>query len=102
MLSINGASAFRQEGGLHFLLDGADASRVDFDILENTYTIDDPGTYSRPWTARARFEWAPNDRLNEYICEENTRNKPDATGKLRHGDGGRFATRNQDANTKKK
>ncbi len=65
------------------------------DILENTYTIDDPGTYSRPWTARARFEWAPKDRLNEYICEENNRNKPDASGKLRHGDGGRFATRNQ-------
>src|SRR5260370_9244687 len=35
--SINGASSFRQEGGLHFLVDGADASRVDFDILENTY-----------------------------------------------------------------
>ena len=68
--------------------------KVSPDILENTYTIDDPGTYSRPWTARARFEWAPTQRLNEYICEENNRNKPDASGKLRHGDGGRFATRN--------
>jgi hypothetical protein len=65
------------------------------DILENTYTIDDPGTYSRPWTARARFKWAPDYRLSEYICEENNRNKPDASGKLRHGDGGRFATRNE-------
>jgi len=68
--------------------------KVGPDILENTYTIDDPGTYARPWTARARFEWAPDQRLNEYICEENNRNKPDASGKLRHGDGGRFATRN--------
>jgi hypothetical protein len=68
------------------------------DILENSYTIDDPGTYSRPWTARARFAWAPDLRLNEYICEENNRNKPDASGKLRHGDGGRFATRNQAKN----
>jgi hypothetical protein len=74
--------------------------KVSPDILENTYTIDDPNTYSRPWTARARFEWAPNDRLNEYICEENNRNKPDASGKLRHGDGGRFATRNQDTGKK--
>jgi hypothetical protein len=69
--------------------------KVGPDILENTYTIDDPNTYSHPWSARARFEWAPNDRLNEYICEENNRNKPDASGKLRHGDGGRFATRNE-------
>jgi len=76
--------------------------KVSPDILENTYTIDDPGTYARPWTARARFEWAPTQRLNEYICEENNRNKPDASGKLRHGDGGRFATRNQTADQKKK
>ena len=66
------------------------------DVLENTYTIDDPATYSRPWTARARFRWAPDVRLNEYICEENNRNKPDASGKLRHGQGGGFATREQD------
>ncbi len=54
------------------------------DMLENTYTIDDPRTYSRPWTARAVYKWSPNLRFNEYICEENNRNKPDATGKLRH------------------
>jgi hypothetical protein len=35
--SVNGASTFRSEGGVRFLLDGADASRVDFDILDNTY-----------------------------------------------------------------
>ena len=61
-------------------------------VLENTYTIDDPKTYTHPWTARARFAWAPTARLNEYICEENNRNKPDATGVLRHGQGGLFAT----------
>jgi hypothetical protein len=61
-------------------------------VLENTFTIDDPKTYTRPWTSRARFTWAPTVRLNEYICEENNRNKPDASGKLRHGQGGRYAT----------
>jgi len=35
--SVNGASTFRSEGGVRFLLDGTDASRVDFDILDNTY-----------------------------------------------------------------
>jgi len=54
------------------------------DILENTYTIDDPKTYSRPWTARAQYKWAPTLRFSEYVCEENNRNKPDASGKLRH------------------
>ena len=65
------------------------------DILENTFTIDDPETYNRPWTARSRYEWAPTQRLAEYICEENNRNKPDASGKLRHGDGGRYATQSK-------
>ena len=35
--AFNGVSLFRQQGGLRFLLDGGDASRVDFDILDNTY-----------------------------------------------------------------
>lgn len=35
--SVNGASTFRSEGGVRFLLDGSDASRIDFDILDNTY-----------------------------------------------------------------
>lgn len=35
--AVNGSSTFRSEGGLRFLVDGADASRVDFDSLDNTY-----------------------------------------------------------------
>lgn len=35
--SVNGASLFRGDGGLHFLMDGADASRVDFEELNNNY-----------------------------------------------------------------
>jgi hypothetical protein len=54
-------------------------------VLEVTFTMYDARTYSRPWSARAQFRWAPELRLNEYICEENNRNKPDATGKLRLG-----------------
>ena len=53
------------------------------DILEITYTMDDPKTYSHPWTARAQFKWSPDFRMAEYVCEENNRNKPDATGRLR-------------------
>ena len=54
-------------------------------ILDVTYTLYDPRTYSRPWSGHAQFKWAPEMRLSEYICEENNRNKPDASGKLRMG-----------------
>lgn len=54
------------------------------DLLENTYTLDDPKTYSRPYTGRSQYRWAPKLRFSEYVCEENNRNKPDASGKLRH------------------
>ena len=54
-------------------------------ILDVTFTLYDPRTYSRPWSGHASFRWAPELRLSEYICEENNRNKPDATGKLRMG-----------------
>jgi hypothetical protein len=50
------------------------------DILEITFLIDDPKTYTHPWTARAQFKWDPTLRLAEYICEENNRNRPDESG----------------------
>lgn len=53
--------------------------------LDVSYTMFDSRTYSRPWSGHALFRWAPEVRLAEYICEENNRNKPDATGKLRLG-----------------
>jgi hypothetical protein len=36
-LSVGGKGTDTNEGGLHFLLDGGDASRVDFDDVKNTY-----------------------------------------------------------------
>ena len=36
-LSVGGAGTFTNEGGLHVLLDGGDASRVDTDDVNNTY-----------------------------------------------------------------
>jgi hypothetical protein len=48
--------------------------------LENMITIDDPGAYSKPWTAVRYYNWRPDIRLIEYICEENNRNVTDANG----------------------
>lgn len=36
-MSVGGMGTFSNEGGAHFLMDGGDASRVDYDDLNNTY-----------------------------------------------------------------
>ena len=45
--------------------------------LELMVTLDDPGAFTRPWTARRVYDWSPNLREIEYVCEENNRNAPD-------------------------
>lgn len=52
--------------------------------LEVLFTIDDPGAFSQAWTARRVWEWRPDVRFYEYVCEENNRNAPDANGVLRN------------------
>jgi len=47
-------------------------TRVDSSKLEYTATIDDPEYYTRPWTVTTSATYRPNDRLNEYICQEET------------------------------
>jgi len=48
--------------------------------LEDLITIEDPVMFTRPWTTRRVYEWRPDVRLMEYVCEENNRNKPNAAG----------------------
>lgn len=50
--------------------------------LENRFTIIDPTAYEAPWEARRAFNYAGNQRLAEYVCEENNRNVPGADGKF--------------------
>jgi hypothetical protein len=53
--------------------------------LENMITIDDPGAYTKPWVAVRYYDWRPEIRLMEYICEENNRNATDANGVVHAG-----------------
>jgi hypothetical protein len=49
--------------------------------LENVVTIDDPTLYKQPWSARMVFNWAPDDHLAEFVCEESPErpsNQPEA------------------------
>ena len=54
------------------------------DTLEIEFTIDDPGAFTKPWTAKRVWKWRPDVRFSEYVCEENNRNAPGADGVLRN------------------
>ena len=45
--------------------------RVDHDTLEDTYTIDDPKAYTKPWTAVRIFKLKSDWQIKEYVCAEN-------------------------------
>jgi len=44
--------------------------RVDFGHAEHTYTLDDPKTYTKPWTITETWTLKPDVRIMEYSCEE--------------------------------
>jgi hypothetical protein len=47
--------------------------RVDFDTIEHTFTVNDPKTYTAPWTVRDTWARDPGTTLIEYACMENNR-----------------------------
>jgi hypothetical protein len=47
--------------------------RIDQGHLEVEITIDDPGAYRKPWTAKGTSERAVGLDLREYICNENNK-----------------------------
>ena len=48
-------------------------SRPDFNTLHYQVTVDDPNTYSRPWTSAWDLHWVPNEEIEEYYCDENNK-----------------------------
>ena len=47
--------------------------RLDFGHMELQMTIDDPKTYTKPWTVTAIKELRLEDDVLEYVCLENER-----------------------------
>jgi hypothetical protein len=45
--------------------------RVDHDTMVDEYTIDDPKTYTKSWTAKRTFLLKPDWQIQEYVCTEN-------------------------------
>jgi len=44
--------------------------RTDKGHAEHTYTVDDPKTYTRPWTITETWTLKPDVKIMEYSCEE--------------------------------
>jgi hypothetical protein len=46
-------------------------TRTALSTLRYEVTIDDPRTYTRPWTGGWTVQWAAGQEMPEYFCEEN-------------------------------
>jgi hypothetical protein len=46
-------------------------SRPDLSTLRYEVTVDDPRTYTRPWTGGWTVRWVPDEDIQEYFCEDN-------------------------------
>ena len=53
--------------------------RVDLGHLEIEFTIEDPGTYSKPWVIKRVADLDTNDEIGEYVCID--RDAPHMVGK---------------------
>jgi Family of unknown function (DUF6152) len=47
-------------------------TRQDRNTLKYEITVDDPRTYSKPWTAVWTMRWVPDQEIQEFFCEEKT------------------------------
>jgi hypothetical protein len=46
-------------------------TRPDLNTLKYDVTIDDPRTYTRPWSSAWTLQWVADREIDEYFCEEN-------------------------------
>jgi len=46
-------------------------TRTDLNTLKYEVTIDDPGAYTKPWTATWTLQWVPGEELPYYLCPDN-------------------------------
>ncbi len=46
-------------------------TRPDFDTLGYEVTIDDPGAYTRPWSASWTLRWVAGEDVPKHMCQDN-------------------------------
>jgi|SRR6185312_6629711 len=55
--------------------------RLNYGTLEIEITVDDPKTFSRPWSYRLNQRLMPGAELIEFVCGENNRSLPHLVGR---------------------
>src|SRR5580704_6750258 len=55
--------------------------RVNYGTLEIEITVDDPKTFTKPWTVKLNQHLMPDTELIEFVCKENNRSLPHLVGK---------------------
>ena len=55
-------------------------SRPDYNTLKYEATIDDPKTYTKPWTGGWTIPWHPDEDFPEYFCQDNNRDAEHLVG----------------------
>jgi hypothetical protein len=55
--------------------------RINTGTLEIEVTVDDPKTFTKPWTFKLTQQLLPDTELIEFVCAENNRSLPHLVGK---------------------
>jgi hypothetical protein len=55
-------------------------SRPDFHTLRYEVLVDDPGTYTRPWSSVTTLKWEADQDIQEYFCQDDSKDEPHMVG----------------------
>jgi Family of unknown function (DUF6152) len=55
-------------------------SRPDFNTLRYEVLVNDPGTYTRPWSSVWTLRWVADQDIQEYFCQDNSKDEPHMVG----------------------
>jgi hypothetical protein len=50
-------------------------SRPDFNTLRYEVLVNDPGTYTRPWSSAWTLSWVADQDIQEYFCQDNSKDE---------------------------
>ncbi len=55
-------------------------TRPDFNTLRYEVTVNDPGTYTRPWSSVWTLGWVADQDIQEYFCQDDSSDEPHLVG----------------------
>ena len=58
-------------------------SRPDFNTLRYEATVNDPGTYTRPWSSSWTLNWVADQDIQEYFCQDDEKDEHHVVGPSR-------------------